>query len=93
MASDFYKKYFRAYDNFRSAVDNKTKLVVSLSMYRDAQILSDTPLSEKFINTVKGIESGRIWPEGTDEAKRIFLKEQAAVALQNCGIWHNPYKL
>ncbi len=89
---DFYKKYFRAYDDFRSAVNNKTDPIVSLSMYRNAQILSDTPLSKRFINTVKGIESGRIWPEGTDEAKRAFLKEQASLALLDCGMYHQSYK-
>lgn len=92
MSSDFYEKYFPVYDQFRQAVDNTAPNIVSIPMRRAAEILSDTPLSRNFYDTVKGVEAGRIYPEGTDHAKREFLKEQAGVALLNCGLWHQPHR-
>ncbi|MEM8833265.1 MAG: hypothetical protein AAGB32_01875 [Pseudomonadota bacterium] len=86
LGTDFYDKYFPAYDVFRAAVTNTDGEIVSFEMFAAARVLSDTPMSVEFFEKVKAAAT-----EDSDltlTERREVLEELARDALTNCGLWH-----
>lgn len=88
--NDIYNKYLDAYRQFRKELFEKPAYPVNLNLHRAARILSDTPLSSNFFDTVKGVEQGRIHPDMAEADRRHFLADHASGALVDACNWHIP---